>query len=528
VGSTTDPPQLSWFLRWTPYALGHLRNPLLSDRLDVPTGVNLMWNTLMPLPGVLLWPITVTFGPLFSLTLLATLAPALSAFSAYVALRRLVGSPPASVAGGLLYGFSPYVMAESHGHANAALAVIPPLMVIVLDEVLVRQRGSVWRCGALLGALAAAQLLMSEEMLASEVLIAAIAVAVLAVQHRDRVRGHTPYGLQALGVASLVFLPVAAGPLVVQFATSPHFSGTVAPSGRYVSDLLNIVLPTGTQALAPQWSLDVSARYSGNAAEWAGYLGIPLLVALAWTATSQWRNPTVRFWTWLGVAAVVLSLGPSLHVAGHDTGVPLPWRAADGVPLVNDILPSRLMLYADLAAAVLLAMFVRALPAFGARRALLMALLTLSALSLAPASLDVTHANTPEFFTSRAVETVREDSVALVAPIPSAFDSDAMLWQAEAGMRFRMLGGYFVGADPLGRDGSALLDAVTAIETGGPAPPLDATSRQRMLTELQSRGVATVIVGPMPRHDAEIAFLTALLGSPPTSTGGVELWQVVT
>jgi hypothetical protein len=482
----------------------------------------------MPLVGVLLWPFTVTLGPLLSLNLLATLAPAMSAFSAYVALRRIVGSPPASVAGGLLYGFSPYVMAESHGHANAALAVIPPLMVIVLDEVLVRQRGSVWRWGALLGSLAAAQLLMSEEMLASEVLIAAIAVAVLAVQHPGQMRRHAPRGLRAFGVACLVFLPVAAGPLIVQFAASPHFTGTVAPSGRYVSDLLNVVLPTGTQALAPQWSLDVSARYTGNASEWAGYLSLPLLLVIAWTVTSQWRHPAVRFWTWLGVAAVVLSLGPTLHVAGHDTGFPLPWRAVDGVALVNDILPSRLMLYADLAAAVLLAMFVRALPAFGARRAVSLALLTLSALSLVPASLDVTPANTPEFFTSRAVETVREDSVALVAPIPSAFGSEAMLWQAESGMRFRMLGGYFVGADPLGRDGSALLDAVTAIETGGPAPPLDATLRQRMLDELQARGVATVIVGPMLRHDEEIAFFTALLGSPPTSTGGVELWQVAT
>ena len=32
-----------------------------------------------------------------------------------------------------------------------------------------------------------------------------------------------------------------------------------------------------------------------------------------------------------------------------------------------------------------------------------------------------------------------------------------MLWQAESGMRFRMLGGYLVGDDPLGRDGSAML-----------------------------------------------------------------------
>ena len=48
-----DAPQTDWFLAWTPYALLEGRSPWFSQHLVAPEGVNLMWNTLLPLPGVL-------------------------------------------------------------------------------------------------------------------------------------------------------------------------------------------------------------------------------------------------------------------------------------------------------------------------------------------------------------------------------------------------------------------------------------------------------------------------------------------
>ena len=57
------PGIFTWSLRWTPFAIGRQISPLFSDYLDPPDGVNLMWNTWVPLPGLLVSPLTLASGP---------------------------------------------------------------------------------------------------------------------------------------------------------------------------------------------------------------------------------------------------------------------------------------------------------------------------------------------------------------------------------------------------------------------------------------------------------------------------------
>ena len=53
---------------------------------------------------------------------------------------------------------------------------------------------------------------------------------------------------------------------------------------------------------------------------------------------------------------------------------------------------------------------------------------------------------TPPFFTSAAVSTLPRDGVALVVPFPQKGRANqAMVWQAQAGMWFKMPGGYRMG-----------------------------------------------------------------------------------
>ena len=91
--------------RYTPLARPDL---LVSHHLNYPDGVNLMWNTSLPLPGLLLAPVTATWGPVLSFNLLV-LAYGLSAWCAYLAIRRFVPGHLAAAVGGLVYGFSPAI-----------------------------------------------------------------------------------------------------------------------------------------------------------------------------------------------------------------------------------------------------------------------------------------------------------------------------------------------------------------------------------------------------------------------------------
>ncbi|MGH3171076.1 MAG: hypothetical protein ACRDN0_35075, partial [Trebonia sp.] len=100
-----DSDQSAWFFRYDAAAVAHLRLPaLVTAGMNAPQGINLMWNTPMLLPGVLLAPLTLLAGPQVSLTVFMTAGFAGSALALFAVLRRRGVSAVAATAGGLVYG----------------------------------------------------------------------------------------------------------------------------------------------------------------------------------------------------------------------------------------------------------------------------------------------------------------------------------------------------------------------------------------------------------------------------------------
>ena len=214
-----DTPQTDWFLGWTPHAIWAGQSPWTSQHLAVPEGVNLMWNTLLPLPGLLMAPVTYWGNVLVTHTLLAVLAFALSATSMWWVVKRWAPWGPARFAAGLLYGFSPYLVAQGTDHLNLSLVMLPPIVLLLLDEILVRQRRRAVLSGVALGLVTLAQLLITEEILASTFVICLLGLVVLLVMHRRSVdRKRFRHALRGLAVAAGVLTAGAAWPLSVQLA----------------------------------------------------------------------------------------------------------------------------------------------------------------------------------------------------------------------------------------------------------------------------------------------------------------------
>lgn len=535
VGVPGDPWLFVWFLKWDQVALARRQDPLVTHLLNAPGGVNLMWNTSVLLPGTLLAGVTATLGPVLTYNLLMTLALPLSAWVAYLVFRRYVASNLAAAAGGLLYGFSPYMIAHAFGHLHLILAASPPLLLALVDETLVRQRANPWWLGAALGVVAAAQLLTAEELLASELLVASGALVLLALLYRQRVRAHVPYAAKVLGVALATGLILTAWPLWVQFHGPEHPHTAIQPPGIAVTDLANFVVPTWVQRFAPAVALRISGHFTSNATEWDGYLGIPLLLLLTGIAVAWWRRPLVRVASLLALGVAILSLGPRLHVGGHITGVHLPWRAVEAVPVVRNMLPNRLMLYVFLLAGLLVAVFADAMlsgaRAAPRRAALGLAAVVLALLPLLPRfSAPSTPLEVPAFFTSPSVARIPAGSVVLVAPFAHYPQTVApMLWQALSGMRYRMPEGYFVGADALGRAQfgptmTPVSRTMEGIQAGLEPRPLTPAMRASLDQTLRGWGVHTVLIGPMPQRARMVRFFTALLGRPPVLDGGMAVW----
>ena len=67
----------------SPGQVVHLSNPWFTHYLAAPVGAQLGFHTLMPLPGLVMTPVTLAFGPTVSYNLLSVLMPGLLAYAMY-------------------------------------------------------------------------------------------------------------------------------------------------------------------------------------------------------------------------------------------------------------------------------------------------------------------------------------------------------------------------------------------------------------------------------------------------------------
>src|SRR5262249_29521622 len=127
AGTCCDPEQSMWFLAWLPRALAEGTNPLLTDRIDAPGGVNLMWNTAVPVIALAVAPGTLVGGPILAYNVALVGAVALSGLACFVACRRLAGGFAGPLVGGAVYALSPYIASHAALHLPLVAAWAPPL-----------------------------------------------------------------------------------------------------------------------------------------------------------------------------------------------------------------------------------------------------------------------------------------------------------------------------------------------------------------------------------------------------------------
>jgi hypothetical protein len=526
VGDNKDPKLFIWYLGWIPHELTQWHNPLFTDYLSYPAGVNLMWNTSLVFPALVLWPVTSIFGPVAAYNALMTGAAALSAWLGFVAAQRFLDRSLVCLFAGFLYGFSPGMMAQATGHPHAMIGLFPPLALILGHEILVLQRFRPALVGGLAGIAAGLQLLTGEEVLAATALVAVLGVALLAVVHRRHVAERLPYAIKAIGAAVLCFAILAAYPLGVQFFGPQRVYGDVQRPDVYVSDLLAFIVPNHV-LLHNSATTELVSHFTGNSTEDNAYVGLPLLVLFVWGLIAGWRRPAIRWAGLLSLAIAVLALGPHLHVYGQTTPVWLPWSAVAWLPLMGNAVPSRLMLVAFLGIGIVVgslwAARDHATGRWGLATSALLVAGLVSVLPAIPATSTV--ASVPRFFQpGGSVESIPAGTAVLVTPFSSRQSTDAMLWQTVAHYRFRMPeGDAFTPGPYLGPHPSHIQASLDALDQGQ-AVAVSPSERDQALRDLAGFRVATIVVGPSPGMDAIVAYLTEVLGTPPQQVEGVDVW----
>jgi len=488
AGNWTDADLFAWYLRYAALAVSHGRLPaLVTSALNAPQGVNMMWNTSLFLPGVVLAPVTLLLGPQVSLTILMTAGFTGSAAALFFVLRRWQVSDGAAALAGAVYGFSPAIVQSAVGHYDLQFAVLPPLIIdaglaLAVGRAAVRPAGAPlaagWtrrvpaavRHGAWLGLLLAAQVFISEEIALLTVLTGVLLVTGLAAASPlTAVRRAGPL-LAGLAVAGAVTLALAWHALATQLDGPLAQHGALFPPDYYVNDLTSFVTPSAFPLFHTAATAATAARYQGGLTEYLAYLGWPLIAVLAAAAVLTWRRPIGRAVTLTLAFLVVFSLGGHPLVGGTtNPAVDLPWHWLEEHPLLSSVLPDRLSILADGVAAVLLALAIDAarvrLAARGhrSRRAgrwpglvladAVLVVAVLACLPLVPRPLPAASATPLPAGWSAAIAGLRLPAGArvLVVPVPTNILTVAMRWQADTGEPPELAGGYFIGPGATGQ-----------------------------------------------------------------------------
>jgi hypothetical protein len=543
-----DQAQEVSFLAWFSFAVTHGHNPLFTPWTNYPYGINLAVNTSFPLLGLIAIPAVLTIGPVATYIWLLIAGFALSGLAMYILLRRWVRWPLAAFAGGLGYGFSPYMIGQGWSHLFLVFVPLPPMILLVLDEILVRQSRSPYRMGLVLGVLAAAQYYISQEILTLTAVVAGIGIVILAVMHWRLVSSRFVYALRAFVCAALVCAPLIAYPVSFGFFGPAHIKGpplSLKALNSVPGDLLGGVLPTLYQHFGTTHLKALGDRIAGrDFVENGMYMGIPLILILTTITVVCRRVRGVVFFFVMLLVSYVLAFGPRLYINSHNTNIRMPFAILIHLPVVQDVLPIRFSLFAQFFAALILAIGLdRCYQRLRARSATqathrvhaksrswsagaTATLVGVVALIPLVPQLPYTAAATdiPTLFDEPAINRIPTGSVVLTYPYPGEPEDQIYVPQSTSGMRFKIVGGPgHVPPNPQGYATSPVPGLFRAAYAGGGLtatfPSLDSANLDALRGFLERYQIDTIVVYPVGSDPAGILrFVTALLGSPQWSS----------
>jgi hypothetical protein len=439
MGVSEDPALMTWFLVWWPHAIGSHINPMLTDAIWAPTGVNLAWETALPLISLLAAPLTYSIGPIATLNILCLLAPTLSAWTGYILCRYLTKHYWPSLAGGYIFGFSPFIASHTaYAHLNLTWIFILPLVCYFSLQ---RLNGDITsrRFIILLTSSLVAQFLISHEIFATMTLFAGLVLLLalgVTIDERERIKTLIAPLVVAWILALLIVSPYIYYFFAYGFQRTPHWLGS-----NLSADVLNFIIPAPSNEIGVFAFFDhLSGRFNtGFLGETTAYIGWPLFLIAVLFARRYRREPFEKLLIYTLAIILICSLGPILIWGGQTTRIRLPW-ALFQVPILNNAGTGRFMIFAFLDLAVITALWLSESRVSRTMRIGFAAATILCLLPNLSAGFWVSPTDMVPFFTSGVFRKYLSKGETVLI-LPYGMRGESMYWQAETHMYFRMAQG---------------------------------------------------------------------------------------
>ena len=316
--STRDTASYVWGFWWMAHQVTHLANPWFTGLMAAPAGVQLGFHTVMPLPGLLLTPVTLIFGPSASYNLVVLITPGLLSYATYRAARLWLPSATGAIAAGAFFGLSAMLTEQAWYHLNIALGAVFLPMALEASVRLRRTPGR--RQAIILGLVMGAAVLTDQESAVLAAIVTGLALLPWLV-YRPSWAKLRPAAL-AVGIGAVIASPQIIA--MIQEITLAHARGGLAIDPHLLAvsyKQYGIGLP-GMFTPTPRVADFGLARLAGPFLHGRDNEGMPMFgtvltvlalfgLAVSWQRRSAWLLAAL----WAGCAA--LALGTSLWIGMH-------------------------------------------------------------------------------------------------------------------------------------------------------------------------------------------------------------------
>ena len=336
-----------WNFWWWKQCLLEGLNPLRTEVLFHPSGVDLVFHTHSPFNQILAMPVNLLFGEAAAYNSCVLLALTLSGFGTYLLVRELTGSAPAGFVAGLVFAYFPQTLEQTLEHLNLFSTQFIPLSLFYLA----RWSKSLRRMDAVaFGACFGLNALCSWHLGVKLALVVAPWVVWIAWRNRDRWTTLGRHIGMAAALATLLVLPFFVPMVSLMAEGSEYFNK--GPVNRGIDASYLFTAPYAN----PVFGGLVLSRYLDRAYQASGFVCYLGLVPFALAAVAAWRRVRgTAGWIALFVLGVVLALGAHLLWDGSGyQSVALPFAALESLPVLGNLrVANRFLLLAGLGLSVL-------------------------------------------------------------------------------------------------------------------------------------------------------------------------------
>ena len=311
--ATRDAGSYVWGFWWIAHQVEHLGNPWFTRSIDAPAGAQLGLHALLPLPGVLMMPVTIAFGPSASYNLLSIAMPGLFCYAMYRVARLWLPSPAGAIAAGAFFGLSSMLTWRSFYHLNLAAGVLFLPLALAAAVRLTRRPG--WRRAVILGMAVGGAILTDQETAVLVIILTCLALLPSLLR-----RPITPRLWPAALAAGITLL--VASPQLVAIIQQARAGGAASPphalAVSYIGNSVTFPRMFQISPMVKHFGLSgLGFVYHGPKGDGIPTFGLVLSVLAVAGLIVSWRRRSAWLLAllWLGCAA--LALGPALRVGSH-------------------------------------------------------------------------------------------------------------------------------------------------------------------------------------------------------------------